>query len=84
MTRKAKPTPAARLPAKGQALLEAKLPGPGIVAADRGRPRRKRRCKRTALQWDADLPGVYRVEALQHPPAPGGLGFTPTPFGLNK
>ena len=51
---------------KGQALLEAKLPSPGWICLFRNGRLIKDERRRAALQWDLDLPGVYRVEAQQH------------------
>ena len=50
---------------QGQALLEAKLPGPGRLRLVRDGRVVREEAKRRAIQWDLDLPGVYRVEALQ-------------------
>jgi len=81
---KSKAYPGGSFTRQGQALLEAKLPGPGIVRLIRDGRVVKEDAKRTALQWDADLPGVYRVEALQHAAGAWRPWITPTPFGLNK
>ncbi len=51
---------------QGQAILEAKLPYPGRLRLIRDGRVVKEERKRSALQWDVDLPGVYRMEALQH------------------
>jgi len=49
----------------GQALLEAKLPRPGRLCLIRNGRLIKDERRRAALQWDIDLPGVYRIEAHQ-------------------
>ena len=49
----------------GQAILEAKLPRPGRIRLMRDGRLVKEEHRRAALQWDLDLPGVYRVEAQQ-------------------
>ncbi len=50
----------------GPALLEAKLTSPGRLRIIRdGRPIKEER-KRSAMQWDMDMPGVYRIEADLH------------------
>lgn len=53
---------------KGPALLEAKLPGPNPARLRLVRDGRviKEERRRSYLQWDLDLPGVYRIEADQH------------------
>jgi hypothetical protein len=50
---------------QGEAILEAKLPGPGKIHLIRDGRIVKEEARRTALLWDVDLPGVYRIEALQ-------------------
>jgi hypothetical protein len=50
---------------QGQAILEAKLPRPGRILLYRNGRLIKEERRRAALQWDVDLPGVYRVEAQQ-------------------
>jgi hypothetical protein len=50
----------------GPALLEAKLPAPGRLRLVRDGRLIKEEHRRSQLQWDVDLPGVYRVEADQH------------------
>jgi hypothetical protein len=50
---------------QGEAILEAKLPKPGRLRLIRDGRIVKEERKRSALQWDVDLPGVYRVEAQQ-------------------
>ena len=51
---------------QGQALLEAKLPTEGKLRLIRNGHFVREEARRTALQWDVDIPGVYRIEALQH------------------
>jgi hypothetical protein len=63
---KNKALPGGEITRQGQAILEAKLPGPGRLRLVRDGRVVKSEAKRTALQWDVDLPGVYRIEALQH------------------
>ncbi len=58
--------PGGELVRQGPALLETKLPGPGKLRLIRNGRLVKEEGRRTALQWDLDLPGVYRVEAQQH------------------
>ena len=50
---------------RGPALLEAKLPGPGRIHLIRDGEIVKEEHRRAALQWDVDIPGVYRIEAQQ-------------------
>jgi hypothetical protein len=50
----------------GQAVLEAKLPRSGRIGLIRNGRLVKTEYRRAALQWDVDLPGVYRVEAQQY------------------
>jgi len=50
---------------RGQALLEAKLPQSGRLRLIRNGRLIKEERRRAALQWDLDLPGVYRIEAQQ-------------------
>ena len=50
---------------QGQAILEAKLPHPGRISLIRDGRLIKEEHRRAALQWDVDLPGVYRVQAQQ-------------------
>ena len=49
----------------GQAILEAKLPFPGQIGLIRNGRLVKEEHRRAALQWDIDIPGVYRIEAQQ-------------------
>lgn len=51
---------------QGATLLETKLPGPGKIRLIRNGHMVKEEARRSALQWDVDLPGVYRVEAQQY------------------
>jgi hypothetical protein len=51
---------------QGQAILEAKLPSRGKVRLLRDGRLIKEEHRRAALQWDVDVPGVYRIEAQQH------------------
>ncbi len=58
--------PGGEIVRKGPALLEAKLPGAGKLRVIRNGRLVKEETKRSALQWDVDVPGVYRVEAQQY------------------
>jgi len=49
----------------GQAILEAKLPSPGRIGLIRNGRLVKEEHRRAVLQWDIDIPGVYRIEAQQ-------------------
>ena len=49
----------------GQAVLEVKLPSPGRIGLIRNGRLVKEEHRRAALQWDVDIPGVYRIEAQQ-------------------
>jgi hypothetical protein len=49
----------------GQAVLEAKLSAPGRIGLIRNGRLVKEEHRRAALQWDIDVPGVYRIEAQQ-------------------
>jgi len=51
---------------QGQAILEAKLPRPGRIGLIRNGRLVKEEHRRAALQWDVDLPGVYRIQAQQY------------------
>jgi hypothetical protein len=51
---------------QGQAVLEAKLPSRGRVCLIRNGRLVKEEHRRAALQWDVDVPGVYRIEAQQY------------------
>jgi len=51
---------------QGQAILEAKLPAPGRICLIRNGRLVKEEHRRSAMQWDVDIPGVYRIEAQQH------------------
>jgi len=50
---------------QGQGILEAKLPGEGKLRLVRDGRVVREEARRTVLQWDVDLPGVYRIEAQQ-------------------
>ncbi len=50
---------------QGQAIIETRLPRPGRIFLIRDGRVIKEEHRRSALQWDLDLPGVYRVEAHQ-------------------
>jgi len=58
--------PGGELTRRGATLLEAKLPSDGKLRLIRDGRLVKEEVRRTALQWDVDLPGVYRIEAHQH------------------
>jgi hypothetical protein len=49
-----------------QAILEAKIPAAGKIHLIRDGRIVKEEARRMSMQWDVDLPGVYRIEALQH------------------
>jgi hypothetical protein len=51
---------------QGQTILEAKLPGAGKLQLIRNGRLIKEEGRRRALQWDVELPGVYRIEAKQY------------------
>ncbi len=51
---------------RGQAILEARLPSAGKVCLVRDGRVVKEEARRSVLQWDIDLPGVYRIEAKQY------------------
>ncbi len=63
---KSRALPGGEMTRQGQTLLEAKVPGPGKIHLIRDGRGVKEEARRSALQWDVDLPGVYRIEALQH------------------
>ncbi len=63
---KNKVLPGGTLMRQAQTLLEAKLPGAGKLRLVRDGRLVKEEARRTALQWDVDLPGVYRIEAQQY------------------
>jgi len=50
---------------KDQAILETKLPFPGRIRLIHDGRLIKEERRRAAMQWDINLPGVYRVEAQQ-------------------
>jgi len=65
---------------QGQAILEAKLPRPGRICLIRDGRLVKEEHRRAALQWDVDVPGVYRIEAYQVAPRsclPAGRRWRP-------
>jgi hypothetical protein len=58
--------PGGEITRQGPTLLEAKLPSAGKLRLVRDGHVVKEEARRSALQWDVDLPGVYRVEAQQY------------------
>ncbi len=58
--------PGGEITRQGATLLEAKLPSAGRLRLIRDGRLVKEEAKRSALQWDVDLPGVYRIEARQY------------------
>ena len=58
--------PGGQMTRRGPALLEARLPSAGKIRLLRDGRVVKEEVRRSALQWDVDLPGVYRMEAQQY------------------
>ena len=63
---KSRANPGGEIIRQGATLLETKLPGPGKLRLVRDGHVVKEENRRSALQWDVDLPGVYRIEAQQY------------------